>query len=216
MQVLRDASERGSLGRSGWERLRRARSGRLLGLSRNHAVGVQSRSGCSKVGQRILPAQDGFAMEPDDAGVSGRPLTRKPTSARGRLEARPTFNCIGPADPSQVGRSCCSAMFQSPLRTIGAGFSFLRVSNRRWASCSGREELVPAWLKTAREWTRSTPGSISAKRNIGASGGKQSKPNSSLNRRKRRPACPRWRSRESSRRISGRTTASPGDGSAWP
>ena len=66
-------------------------------LNRNHAVVTKRRRGCFQVGQCILPAQDAPGMEPKSAGVSGPRSVRKPRSAPGRLEARPTLNRIVPA-----------------------------------------------------------------------------------------------------------------------
>ena len=69
------------------------------------------RSGLDKVGQCILPAQGASGLKSNGAGVSECRTIREPLSARGRLEARATLNCIVPANgPSN----------KQPPRRVGA------------------------------------------------------------------------------------------------
>ena len=99
-------------------------------LSRNHAVVTKRRRGCCKVGQCILPAQDAPGMEPKSAGVSGPRSVRKPRSAPGRLEARPTLDCIVPAQHRSESDS------PTPVSRAGYFFALLR----SWAEVIPEED----------------------------------------------------------------------------
>ncbi len=60
---------------------------------------AEPRSGLGKVGQCILPAHVAAGLKSNRAGRSWLRKIHERRAARGRLEARPTLDCIVPAEP---------------------------------------------------------------------------------------------------------------------